>query len=129
PSKRTRPDFGCSKPMMLLRSVVLPTPLRPMRQTTSPGGTCMSTWRRICVSPYDTDSCSISSIRFPILSQVDFNYFGIALHFADGPLAEDFPFVQHRDFHGNLPHECHVMIDDEQRVFTGHGHEQLAGAF
>src|SRR5262245_31403244 len=125
PSKRMRPERGWSKPMMLLSRVVFPTPLRPMRQTTSPADTCMSTWRRICVSPYDTESCSISSICLAILSQIDFDHFGIALHVANRALAENFTLVQDGYLHGDLPHERHVVVDDQQRVPARHRHQQF----
>ena len=41
-----RPCDRRSRPMTLLSSVVLPTPLRPIRQTTCPAGTSRSTSRR-----------------------------------------------------------------------------------
>ncbi len=37
--------------MMLLRRVVLPTPFRPIRQTTLPAGTSSETSHRIWLSP------------------------------------------------------------------------------
>jgi ABC-type uncharacterized transport system ATPase subunit len=49
------------------------------------------------------------------------------LDFANRPLAEQMAFVQDRDFAGDLPHKRHVVIDDEQRVFSSHGEEQFAG--
>src|SRR5437773_4849453 len=122
-----RPARGRSKPMMLLRRVVLPTPLRPMRQTTWPGPTSRSTSRKIWLSPYDTCSCSMRSIGFAILSEIDLNDAGIALHFLHGPLAEDLSLVQHGDLAGNLPHEGHVMIDHQQGALARHGKQQLAG--
>src|SRR5438093_651830 len=63
PSNRIRPDFGRKRPITLLSNVLLPTPLRPIKQTTSPGPTARSTSRTISVSPYATDSFSIASIK------------------------------------------------------------------
>src|SRR5262245_24721447 len=97
-----RPDRGRSRPMTLLSSGGLPTPLRPMRQTTSPGPTCRSTSRRIRLSPYATDSCSIVSIGLAVLSQINFDHLGVALHFHDRALTQDLPLVQHRHRPGNL---------------------------
>src|SRR5437588_12109017 len=110
PSNSMRPARGRSRPMMLLSSVVLPTPFRPIRQTTCDGPTSRSTSRRIRLSPYATDSFSIRSIfLFPVLPQVDFDHPGIALHFPDRALAEQLPFMEHGHFRGNLPHERHVV--------------------
>src|SRR5262245_8384802 len=129
PSNSIRPARGRNRPMTLLSSVVLPTPLRPIRQTTCDGLTSRSTSRRIRLSPYATDNFSMRSIvLFPVLPEVDFDHLGIALHLRHRALAEHPPFVQHRYFHGDLPHECHVMIDHQQRVLLGHRHEQFAGA-
>src|SRR5438309_7813432 len=88
PSSRTWPDLGCSSPITLLSSVVLPTPLRPMRQTTFPCFTSRSTSRRMSVSPYATCSCLMESIGLPVLSEVNLNHLGIALHFLHGSLTE-----------------------------------------
>src|SRR5438067_9944763 len=121
-----RPDRGRSSPMTLLSSVVLPTPFRPMRQTTSPGPTCKWTSRRIRLSPYATDSCSMVSIGLAVLSQINLNHLGVPLHFRDGALAENLPLVQYRHHPGNLAHERHIVIDHQQRVLAGHRQEQLA---
>src|SRR4051794_10100061 len=119
PSKRMRPDRGRSRPMMLLSSVVLPTPLRPMRQTSWPAPTSKSTPRKMSVSPYDTCSCSIWSIAFAVLAEVHLDHFRVALHFRHRALAEDAALVQHRHAAGDLPHERHVVVNDEQRVLAG----------
>ena len=52
PSKRTEPVRCSIMPMMALSVVVLPTPLRPSRVTTSPGCTSKVTPCRMCDSPY-----------------------------------------------------------------------------
>src|SRR5439155_9596752 len=80
PLKTTRPAVGRSRPMTLLSSVVLPTPLRPIRQTTSPVATSRSTPRTIAVSPYDTDSRSICSIGLAVLPQIHLDHPGVLLH-------------------------------------------------
>src|SRR2546427_5302111 len=104
PSNSMRPARGRSKPMTLLSSVVLPTPLRPIRQTTWDGPISRSTSRRIRLSPYATDSFWMRSIfLFPVLAEIDFDHLGIALHFLHRALAQHLAFVQHGHFHGNLP--------------------------
>jgi len=51
PSKVTRPPRAGKSPMIVLSTVVLPMPLRPMRQTTRPDGTSTSTSHSTCDSP------------------------------------------------------------------------------
>src|SRR5579883_3351441 len=122
PSNSMLPARGRSRPMMLLRSVVLPTPLRPIRQTTSPGPISRSTSRRIKVSPYATDRFSMCSIGLAVLSEIDFDHLGVALHLLHGALAENLALVQDGHLHGDLAHEGHVMVDDDQGMLAGHGH-------
>src|SRR5439155_24709907 len=65
PSNRIRPDRDRKSPITLFSNVLLHTPLRPIKQTTSPGPTSKSTSRTISVSPYATESFSIASIDPP----------------------------------------------------------------
>src|SRR5579872_4192278 len=127
PSKATRPARGRKRPMTLLSSVVLPTPLRPIRQTNSPGPTSRLTSRRTCVSPYATDRLLTRSMLFAALAQVDLDHARVALHFRHAALAQLPPLVQYRDARGDLAHERHVVVDDQQRVLAGHRQQQLAG--
>src|SRR5437763_10878325 len=128
PSKRTRPERGLSRPMTLLSSVVLPTPLRPMRHTSCPGPTSRSTPRRISVSPYATCNCSIRSMGLSVLAEIDLDDLGVALDFLHCTLAKYLPLVKHRDLAGDLPDEGHVVVDDDERVFAGHRLKEFAGA-
>src|SRR5947209_12259746 len=114
-------------PMALLRSVVLPTPFRPIKQTTSPAPTVKSTPRTISGSPYATESCSTRNIGLPILSEIDFDHLVVLLHFPHRTFAKDSDFVKYGDGGGDLPDEGHVVFDDQQGVLSSHGHQQLAG--
>ena len=51
PSKLIRPERAGKSPMIDFSSVVLPTPLRPMRQTTLPAGTSRATSHSTWLSP------------------------------------------------------------------------------
>src|SRR5579871_5065940 len=51
PSKLIRPWLGCTSPMIVLRVVLLPTPLRPSSATTSPRPTHSETPCRIWLLP------------------------------------------------------------------------------
>src|SRR5580658_5503550 len=66
PSKETEPPRVLSKPMVAFKVVVLPTPLRPIRQTICPGATSRSTSRTMLDSPYATHSELILSIVVPV---------------------------------------------------------------
>src|SRR5947209_9302023 len=65
-SNETEPPRALSKPIVAFKSVVLPTPLRPIRQTICPGATSRSTSRTMLVSPYATDNERILSIVVPV---------------------------------------------------------------
>src|SRR3954451_2553156 len=118
PSNSTCPERGRKRPMTLLSSVVLPTPLRPIRQTSSPGRTSRLTPRRTCVSPYATDSVLTWSMLFAALAQIDLDHARVALHLRHAPLAQLAALMQHRDARGDLADERHVVVDDQQRVLA-----------
>src|SRR5919197_2380600 len=82
------PERGVSRPMMLFNSVVLPTPLRPRRQTTCPGGTCRCTSHNTWLSPYDTFRPSMASIDAVPSPQIHLDDAGIALHRVHGALTQ-----------------------------------------
>ncbi len=52
PFQVTRPRLGGVRPMMLRMVVVLPTPLRPSKQTHSPRRTSSETPKSTCERPY-----------------------------------------------------------------------------
>src|SRR5947209_9132766 len=114
--------------MTLLSRVVLPTPLRPIRQTTLPPSTSRSTSRRMSVSPYATCSCLMHNMVLPVLSEVNLNHFWVALHFLNGALAERLALMQNGHGAGNLPDEGHVMVNHQQRVLARHGQQEFARA-
>src|SRR5229473_6485070 len=116
PSKRIRPDRALSSPITLLSSVLLPTPLRPIKQTTSPGPTAKSTSRTISVSPYATESFSIASIGVSILSEVHLDYFGVFLNRFYSTFAEDLALVKDRYGLRDLADESHIVLDDQEGV-------------
>src|SRR5215467_5336695 len=104
------PDHGVSRPMMLFNSVVLPTPFRPRRHTTCPGGTSRCTSHSTWLSPYDTLRLRIASIDLMPSAQVNLDHTRIALHHVDRALAQDIPLVQYRHPMGCLTHKLHVVL-------------------
>src|SRR6266850_2460175 len=126
PSKVTRPPRAGRSPIAVLSSVVLPTPLRPMRQTSWPEPTSRSTPHSTWDSPYATSSPLMDSIaRLAPPAEVDLEDARIALHLLHRPLAEHGALVEHGDLACDLPHELHVVLDDEDRPVRGDHLEQL----
>src|SRR5574341_1730655 len=110
PSKTTRPRRAGRRPIAVLSSVVFPTPLRPMRQTSSPAPTSRSTLQSTCDSPYATSNPSMDSIdRLAPAPEVDLQDARIVLHLLDRPLAEHRALMEHGDLAGDLAHELHVV--------------------
>ena len=60
PSKATVPESGFRKPLMTLKTVVLPAPFGPISPVTLPWGTVMLTPSRIC-SPLSLMRISVNS--------------------------------------------------------------------
>src|SRR5919109_3007141 len=103
------PDRGGSRPMMLFNSVVLPTPFRPRRHTTWPGGTSRCTSHSTWLSPYDTLRLRIVSIDLMPSAQVDLDHTGVALHHVDGALTQNTSLVQYRDAMSRPAHKFHIV--------------------
>src|SRR6267143_204592 len=120
PSKVTRPRRAGRSPIAVLSSVVLPTPLRPMRQTSSPAPTARSTPHSTCEPPYATSSRLMDSIG-PLAPapDVDLEDTRIVLDLLDRPFAEHHPLVEHRHPARDLPDELHVVLDHEDRPIRG----------
>src|SRR5271169_2525355 len=116
PSNVTRPPRGRSSPMMLLSSVVLPTPLRPIRQTAPPLGTVRLTSRNTRPSPYEPLSCSSVSTIALFPSEIDLDHARVALHQIHRSLEEQRALVQHGHGLRDLTDEGHVVLDDQDRL-------------
>src|SRR5438067_1797268 len=130
PSSVTRPPRTGSRPMIVFRSVVLPTPLRPIRQTTLFAGTVRSTLHSTCDSPYAASTRSTASMGdlfFP-LPEVDLEHARIGLDLVDRAFAEHGALVQHRHLARDLADEFHVVLDHQHRTVGGDRLEQLPGA-
>src|SRR5262245_59934581 len=112
--------------MMVFRSVVLPTPFRPMRHTTPPAGTSRDTSQSTWLSPYATFRPRTSSIGVAAAPQVDLHHPLVALHLVDRALAQHATLVEHRDGPRDAAHELHVMLDHEHRTILRDAFEEAA---
>src|SRR5262245_18606198 len=119
PSNAMRPDRIGSKPMMLLRSVVLPTPFRPIRHTTLPAGTSSDTSHRIWLSPYATSRFWTLSIGIAAPAEIYLHHTLVLLDLLHRPLAQHLPLVEDGDRPGDVAHELHVVLDHEHRPLLG----------
>src|SRR5262245_16856708 len=113
--------------MTLFNSVVLPTPLRPSRQTTCPGGTCRCTSHNTWLSPYDTFRSLTVSIDVVPSTQIDLNDASITLHRVHGALTQDTAPMQHRDALRRLTHKLHVVLYHQHGVMLRQPLQELSG--
>src|SRR2546430_2070226 len=114
PSRRIVPDVTRRSPMIAFRSVVLPTPLRPMMETISPASTRRLGPIRAGVLPYSTWMSATDSIVDP-LAQVDVADALVALDLLHRALGEDLALMHDRHPARDHPDEVHVVLDHDDR--------------
>src|SRR5688572_29792007 len=95
PSNAIEPESILTRPMRQPSSVVLPTPLRPMRLTQAPFGTSRSMSQSVWLWPYDWFSLAIERIS---LTEVDLDDARVVLDRVHGAFGEHVPFMQNGDF-------------------------------
>src|SRR6202021_3542630 len=116
PLNRTDPRVLSSRPMMDFKVVVLPAPLRPIRQTISPLATSRlmscSTW----LAPYQAlrlPTCNIRSV-LP-LAQIDPLHRLVLAHLPRRSFRQPFALVQHQDTVADPEHQLHLVLDQDNR--------------
>src|SRR5439155_6718366 len=125
PSKVTEPSRLSTMPMTDLSVVVLPTPLRPSRVTSSPRPISKPTPCRICDSPYQACSPStLSNASTMAGSDIGLDHGGIPGHRGVGPLGQDLAARQHRDGVGEVGDHGHVVLDHQHGAVLGDGADQ-----
>src|SRR5262245_23802856 len=94
-------------PIAVARRVVLPTPLRPITLTHSPGATVRLTSSRTTVSPYPavtwrSSSAPAGRAALPAMAaaQIDGADVGVGRDLPGAPGGEDGPAHHHRDLSG-----------------------------
>src|SRR6202030_4546968 len=127
----TDPRVLSIRPMMDFKVVVLPAPLRPIRQTISPLATSRliscSTW----LAPYQAfrlltcniRSCNIRSM-LP-LAQIDPLHRFVLAHLRWRSLCQELAVVQHQDTIADPQHQLHLVLDQDDRPFAGELHDQI----
>src|SRR5262245_50095648 len=104
------------RPMRQFNSVVLPTPLRPIRLTHVPFGSDKSMSHSVWLWPYDWFSLAMVRIS---LTEVHLDHAGIVLHLVHRALGQHMALVEHGDLAGDRAHELHVVLDDDDGVRAG----------
>src|SRR6188508_629501 len=112
------PESLRTRPMTHLSSVVLPVPLRPIRQVREPSFTVRSISHRMWLPPYDWFNRDTVSIR-TLSSEIHVDDVLVVLHLIHGAFGEHAAFVQHRHVAGDRSHELHVVLDHHHGVRAG----------
>src|SRR3990172_122388 len=92
--KNTCPDEGFSRPTNVLKKVVFPAPLDPIKATISFFFTSMETSQRTCNPPRLTSKFLTSNIS---LSQIGLNDTGVSAHFLGIPISDLHALVEHHN--------------------------------
>src|SRR5882724_2661693 len=106
--------------MIDLSVVVLPAPLRPIRQTISPLATSMPTSCSTWLGPYHAFSLLISSIRSVLpLAQIDSFHRLVLPNLLWRPLRQQLAMMQHQDAIADPEHELHLVFNQNNGPFAG----------
>src|SRR2546430_15943272 len=130
PSKRIEPSRRATMPMMALRVVVLPTPLRPRSVTTSPRRTSNCAPCRMWDSPYHafrsaTESSAVSGM---LGAQVGLDHLRMSGHRPVVALGDDLAAREHRDLIREVFHDAEVVLDHEHRSIGCHAPDKRRDA-
>src|SRR5260221_2335518 len=128
PIARMAPAWNVVWPMIVARSVVLPTPLRPSTASEPRSGTSSATSSRITVSPYPARSPCRRSASAMRLAQVHGAHAAIGRDLVGAALDQHLSLHQHRDAIGEAEHQIHVVLDDEDRDIAGQRTEDFEDA-
>src|SRR6185437_4748255 len=115
PPNATEPRRWATMPMIDLRIVVLPAPLRPRRVTSSPSATSNPTPCRICDSPYQAwRSPTLSSAASGMAgAHIGLDHLRIRRHRGVIALGEDRAAGQHGDDLGQIGDDRQIVLDHQ----------------
>src|SRR5262249_12782962 len=102
--------------MIDFKVVVLPAPLRPIRQTISPLATSMLTSCSAWLAPYHAFSLLIPSIRSMLpLAEIDPLHGLVLPNLLRRPFGQQFTVVKNQDAIADPKHELHLVLDQDDR--------------
>src|SRR3984957_3313521 len=113
PSKRIRPDWAASSPMIAFSMVLLPAPLLPTSATTSPGSTSRLTSSTARTGPYETRTPETSSKGIVARPQVGVDDVRVLSDFGRRALCDFLAVVQDKDLFAYVHHKPHIVLDEE----------------
>src|SRR5215469_4131794 len=130
PSKRTEPARRVTMPMIDLSVVVLPAPLRPSRQTTSPARTSKLTPCSTCDSPYHAcrSPTARSAVSAMAYSQIGFAHLRVGRDGVVVALGQDAAARQHRDTVAQVGDDAEIVLDHQHRAVGGRRLDQRRDA-
>src|SRR5215210_92681 len=113
PSNLTAPVRRGTSPMIERSVVVLPAPLRPMTQTTSPAATVSDTPCRMWLRPYQALRSRTSSIALNRLAEIDAPHLLVRADVVGSALGEEPSVMQHQDAVRDAHDELHAVLDED----------------
>src|SRR6266849_6646277 len=130
PSKRIEPSRRATMPMIDLRVVVLPTPLRPSSVTTSPRRTSNCAPCKMCDSPYQAfrSATARSAASGMLGAEVSFDHFGMTGHRPIVALRDDLAAREHRNVVGEVLDDAEVVLDHEHGAVDGDAPDERSDA-
>src|SRR5260221_6927468 len=109
--------------MMDFRVVVLPAPLRPIRQTISPLATSMLMSCNTWLEPYQAFRLLTCNIRSVLpLAKIDPLHRLVLANLQGRSFRQQFAMMQHQDTVANPQHEFHLVLDQDDRALAGEFH-------
>src|SRR5258708_32593294 len=120
------PRVRSIRPMMDFGVVVLPAPLRPLRQTISPLAPSMlmscSTW----LAPYQALRLLTCNIRSVLpLAKVDPLHRFVLANLRRCSLRQQLAMVQHQDAVADPEYQFHLVLDQNDGPFAGEFHDEI----
>src|SRR5215470_20404238 len=112
PRKSMRPAVGRSSPEIARTVVLLPAPLAPKRQTSSPWSTRSETPWSTSTAPYATRTSSSVS-KDLVRPEVGPDHLGVPLDRAGRALGDRAAIVEHDDAVAEPHDQVHVVLDQE----------------
>src|SRR6266851_3654226 len=126
PLKIADPRVLSMRPMMDFNVVVLPAPLRPIRQTISPLATSILTSCSTWLAPYQALRSLICNIRSVLpLAKIDPLYRLVLADLQRRSFRQQLAVVQHRDAVADPEHQLHLVLDQNDCALARQLHDEV----
>src|SRR5216684_1119122 len=126
PLKIADPRVLSKRPMMDFNVVVLPAPLRPIRQTISPLATSILTSCSTWLAPYQALRLLICNIRSVLpLAKIDPLHRLVLADLQRRSFRQQLAMVQHEDAVADPEHQLHLVLDQNNCAFARQLHDEI----